>query len=78
MPVPKYRTSASKRDMRRSHHALKSPGLSLCSNCQEVRQPHVACAACGHYGGRQVIMPRKMSEMSLDGLDTQDLPSDDN
>lgn len=55
MPVPKYRTSASKRNMRRSHHALKSVGLSECPNCQEVKRPHMACPACGHYNGRQVM-----------------------
>ena len=39
MPVPKFRTSASKRNMRRSHHALKSPGLSVCPNCGETKRP---------------------------------------
>ena len=53
MPVPKFRTSASKRDMRRSHHALKAPGLSICSNCGEVKRPHVVCHACGFYSGKQ-------------------------
>ena len=55
MPVPKYRTSASKRDMRRSHHALKAPGLSVCPNCNDVKLPHAACSACGHYKGKQVL-----------------------
>lgn len=57
MPVPKYRTSASKRDMRRSHHKLTAPGLSSCPNCQEIKRPHVACHSCGHYAGRQVMEP---------------------
>ena len=60
MPVPKFRTSASKRNMRRSHHALKAPGLSLCSNCKEVKRPHVACHACGHYAGLQVMEPKQV------------------
>ncbi|MDD9952694.1 MAG: 50S ribosomal protein L32 [Zetaproteobacteria bacterium] len=55
MPVPKYRTSASKRNMRRSHHALKNVGVSACPNCGEMKLPHVACPSCGHYKGRQVI-----------------------
>jgi len=59
MPVPKYRTSASKRNMRRSHHALKAPGLSLCPNCQEIKLPHTACKACGHYKNIQVLEPKK-------------------
>ena len=66
MPVPKYRTSASKRDMRRSHHALKAPGLSVCPNCQEVKQPHSACSACGHYKGKQVMQVRS-ADTSWDG-----------
>lgn len=55
MPTPKYRTSASKRDMRRSHHALTAPSSSVCPNCQEVKVPHAACRSCGHYRGKQVF-----------------------
>jgi large subunit ribosomal protein L32 len=55
MPVPKYRTSASKRDMRRSHHALKAPALSICPDCKEVKAPHTVCGSCGHYKGKHVI-----------------------
>ncbi len=55
MPTPKFRTSASKRDMRRSHHALTAPGLSICTNCKEAKRPHVVCGGCGFYAGRQVI-----------------------
>lgn len=66
MPVPKFRTSASKRDMRRSHHALRAPGLAVCPNCQETKRPHVACHACGHYDGKQV-MEIKTVDTSWDG-----------
>lgn len=69
MPVPKYRTSASKRDMRRSHHALKAPGLSICPNCQEIKRPHAACKACGHYKGEQVMEP-KTPDTTWDGSNT--------
>ena len=58
MPVPKYRTSKSKRNMRRSHHALKPVGSSVCPNCSEVKLPHTVCEACGHYRGKQVVEPR--------------------
>ena len=61
MPVPKFRTSASKRDMRRSHHSLKSVNLSTCSNCQEVKLQHVVCHSCGFYNGKQVAEPRAAS-----------------
>lgn len=60
MAVPKVKTSKSKRDMRRSHHALKAIGSSLCSNCGEVKLPHCVCEACGHYRGKQVIEPRSL------------------
>lgn len=67
MPTPKYRTSASKRDMRRSHHALKGTSKSFCANCQEVKQPHVACSSCGHYKGSQVMEAKNMdSEWNTD------------
>ena len=58
MAVPKFRTSKSKRNMRRSHHALKIPGSSVCPNCQAVKRSHNVCEACGHYRNRQVIDPR--------------------
>ena len=61
MPVPKYRTSASRRDQRRSHHALKAKNTSTCPNCKEVKMPHRACPSCGHYKGQQVLETRNFS-----------------
>lgn len=58
MAVPKYKTSKSKRNMRRSHHALSPVGLSVCKNCNEVKYPHRVCESCGHYNGKQVAEPR--------------------
>ena len=55
MAVPKFRTSSSKRDLRRSHHALKRPTAALCANCGEVRKPHTICEKCGFYKGAQVM-----------------------
>jgi large subunit ribosomal protein L32 len=54
-PVPKKKTSKSKRDMRRSHHALVAPNLTTCKNCGNKKQQHVVCPACGYYDGRQVL-----------------------
>jgi large subunit ribosomal protein L32 len=69
MPVPKYRTSKSKSNMRRSHHALKAPGLCVCSNCKEVKRPHIACGSCGHYSGKQVIEPKADMGWDASGVD---------
>lgn len=55
MAVPKKRTSSSRRDMRRSHHALAQPARVECPNCGEPKQPHHVCRACGHYRGREVV-----------------------
>jgi len=55
MPVPKKKTSRSKRGMRRSHDALSAPALSVCPNCGEPKAPHRVCTECGHYKDTQVI-----------------------
>ena len=52
---PKRRTSKSKRNMRRSHHALTPPTLSECPQCHEVKMPHLVCPSCGYYKGKEVI-----------------------
>jgi large subunit ribosomal protein L32 len=57
MAVPKKKTSKSRRNMRRSHHALQAVGYVECSNCGEIKRPHHVCAACGHYDGREVVAP---------------------
>lgn len=56
MPVPKRRTSTSKRDQRRSHDALSATAaVSECPDCGEKTLRHRACPHCGLYRGRQVI-----------------------
>ncbi len=55
MPLPKRRTSSSKKNMRRSHDHLSAPNLSKCPKCNEPRLPHHACPSCGFYKGRLVI-----------------------
>ena len=55
MAVPKRRTTASKRDMRRSQHDKVTPvQLVGCEKCGEPTLPHRACGACGLYKGRKV------------------------
>lgn len=40
---------------RRSHHALKTPNLATCSNCEAKHRPHHMCPDCGFYKGRMVM-----------------------
>lgn len=54
MAVPKKKTSKSRRNMRRSHHALTPSSYAECSNCGELKRPHHVCGSCGQYDGREV------------------------
>ncbi|WP_084164862.1 50S ribosomal protein L32 [Skermanella stibiiresistens] len=56
MAVPKKKTSKSRRDMRRSHHALTSASFAECPNCGELKRPHHVCGSCGQYDGRDVVV----------------------
>ena len=55
-PLPKQRVSRTRRDRRRTHHALKTKNLGQCSNCGEMRLPHRVCPNCGYYKGREVVV----------------------
>ena len=55
MAVPKKKTSKSRRDMRRAHHALEAIHSSECPNCGSHKLPHHLCRSCGYYNGRQVV-----------------------
>ena len=55
MQAPKRKTSKSKRNMRRSHHALSPGRSSTCPDCGEPRLSHTVCPSCGKYRGRQLI-----------------------
>ncbi|MEI6856537.1 50S ribosomal protein L32 [Psychrilyobacter sp.] len=55
MAVPKKKTSKAKKNMRRSHHALKGTNLATCSNCGAPKRPHRVCLECGSYKGKQVL-----------------------
>ena len=54
MAVPKKKTSKSRRNMRRSHDALRPVASIECPNCGEQKLPHHVCGSCGHYDGREV------------------------
>ena len=55
MAVPQNRKTPSKRNMRRSHDALKAASYLDCPNCGELKRPHHVCGACGHYAGKEVV-----------------------
>lgn len=59
MPVPKKKTSKSKRDMRRSHHALTKVRTVTCSQCGEKKLLHQVCPSCGTYKGRKVTVTKE-------------------
>lgn len=59
MAVSKKKTSKCKRNMRRSHHALKGTQLSTCSSCGAPVQPHRVCRECGAYGNKQVLVAQE-------------------
>lgn len=54
MAVQKNRKTRSKRDMRRSHDALKNPQLSVDSTSGEIHRRH-HMTADGFYRGKQVL-----------------------
>ena len=54
MALPKRRTSHSRKNKRRSHHALTAASVNNCANCGVFCQPHRVCQECGFYKGHQV------------------------
>lgn len=59
MAVPKRKTSPSKRGMRRSADALKSPAYVEDKDSGELRRPHHVDLKSGMYRGRQVLTPKE-------------------
>ena len=54
MPVPKRRTSNSKRNKRRAHDAITAPQWVTCDRCGAATLRHRVCGACGYYKARPV------------------------
>ncbi|MBK9293975.1 MAG: 50S ribosomal protein L32 [Oligoflexia bacterium] len=62
MGVPADKTTKSKRDKRRSHLALSAVNVSSCSNCGELKQPHVVCPHCGYYNGKEIVKAKNKQQ----------------
>lgn len=55
MPVPKRKTSKSRRDQRSACKFLRPQPFAACSSCQAPILPHIVCEVCGYYKGRKVL-----------------------
>ncbi len=55
MPVPKRKTSKSRRDKRSANKGMKVKAISACQTCQTPLVPHSACQECGYYKGVKVL-----------------------
>ena len=55
MAVPKRKTSPSKRNMRRSHHAIKGLNIIEDKDSGEPRISHRIDKSTGMYNGRQIL-----------------------
>ena len=58
MAVPKRKTSPSKRNMRRSHHALGANSFVEDKDTGEMRLPHHVDLKTGMYNGRPIMTPK--------------------
>ena len=55
MAVPKRKTSYSKRNMRRSHNAIKDINIIIDKDSGEPRKSHTIDKSTGMYKGRQQL-----------------------
>lgn len=59
MAVPRRKTSPSRRGMRRSADAIKTPTYVEDKDSGELRRPHHVDLKTGMYKGRQILKPKK-------------------
>ena len=62
MAVPKRKTSKSKRNMRRSHDALRSINIIVDKESGEPRLSHRLDLSTGVYNGKQIINNKETKE----------------
>ena len=58
MAVPKRKTSKSKKNMRRSHHALNSINIIEDKDSGEPRLSHRIDSSTGMYKGKLILNPK--------------------
>ncbi len=59
MAVPKRKTSPSRRNMRRAHHALGANSYVEDKETGELKRPHHVDLKTGMYKRRQVLSPKE-------------------
>ncbi|MDE6302492.1 MAG: 50S ribosomal protein L32 [Clostridia bacterium] len=56
MAVPKNKISKSKSKSRcAANWKLKTPGLTECPQCHELKKNHHVCPKCGYYDGELIV-----------------------
>lgn len=73
------------RNNRRQHLKLEHIAVAACPKCKSPVLPHVVCANCGTYRGRQVIdvlakltkKERKKKEKELEDQESSNQPADE-
>ncbi len=58
MAVPKKKKSQSRRNMHRSHHAIKLKNIAVCTTTGEFMLPH-NIAIDGSYKGKRVFIKQQ-------------------
>ena len=61
MAVPKRKTTPSKRNMRRSHHSVKSINIVEDKKSGEYRLSHHVDLKTGYYNGKKILDIQKKS-----------------
>jgi large subunit ribosomal protein L32 len=55
MPVPKGKSSKSRRDRRSANQQAEVKSIVSCKNCKEPILPHRVCFDCGYYKGEKIL-----------------------
>jgi large subunit ribosomal protein L32 len=66
MPVPKRKTTPRRRNLRRSHHALSTPGLAIDKQTKSVHRPHHIDLKTGIYRGQQILFKESEEDVDTD------------